>query len=166
MSTKVYTGARCKKSDLVLVLSALQVLAQRHMRERVELIANRLEKNFDVWYKQSDRLAEQWRDPNNEGAFHITAWAQVWIPDGKYVLMALSSNFKHADFPPELREYGYWNNVDRPSTISSREWSARELVWEKALAKQEDEAGQFVVDFIRERDVFLEFYKAMHTEEE
>ena len=34
---------------------------------------------------------------------------------------------------PEIMEYGYWNNVDRPENISSAAWKRRKNNWDKAL---------------------------------
>lgn len=34
---------------------------------------------------------------------------------------------------PEVSEYGYWNNVDKPEDISEKEWDIREKDWNEAL---------------------------------
>jgi len=162
MSTKVYYGARCKKKDLAVVLSALHISAMKIMKERIAMIASKKRiGNFDDWNEGNDAIHGEWKT-EDATPFHITVWAQVWIPDGDYVLMNLSRNLKQSDFPPELQEYGYWNNVDRLESVSAQAWRKRGDVWEKALALPEDEAGQLVFDFIRERDVWLEFYKVMN----
>lgn len=33
---------------------------------------------------------------------------------------------------PFIEEYGYWNNTDRPDSISAREWRRRNMNWERA----------------------------------
>lgn len=34
---------------------------------------------------------------------------------------------------PGVRQYGYWNNYDKPSHITSREWREREAAWKSVL---------------------------------
>ena len=100
MSTKVYNGALCDKKDLAIVLTALRSLATKFLKKRVAKIASTKNVgNFEEWYEGSDAIHAQWKDLETGGCFAITAWAQVWIPVGDYVLMNLSDSFKQSDFP-------------------------------------------------------------------
>ena len=36
-------------------------------------------------------------------------------------------------YKSKMKEYGYWNNTDKPDEISSKDWNKRRVNWDKAL---------------------------------
>ncbi|WP_126223547.1 hypothetical protein [Burkholderia ambifaria] len=43
-------------------------------------------------------------------------------------------------------EYGYWNNTDRPESVSAREWRMRGKVWDEVLDGKSGQGFQFRYD--------------------
>jgi len=163
MSTKIWNGARCKKQDLALVLIMLRNIAQTKMKKDVGDIVKRLKiktnDNGDEWIKYSDKIHKDWSNPEG-GLFRRYFWAQVWLPEGsEYALFNLSDTFDKNQFSDVLTDYSYWNNVDQPANVSDVDWALRSLTWKQVLDDIDDEAGQLAIDFVRERDVWLEFYR-------
>ena len=36
---------------------------------------------------------------------------------------------------PQVKEFGYWNNTDRPDSVSPKEWNRRKRLWDQALGE-------------------------------
>jgi hypothetical protein len=54
---------------------------------------------------------------------YITSYCETMSPTGRGVYDVIQTT-------PGLREYGYWNNTDKPPKISAREWNRRRKVWD------------------------------------
>ena len=63
----------------------------------------------------------------------LTAFA---LPDGRFLGIPYVENDvlrKALLDTPEVQEYGYWDNVDKPDNVSDEEWEQRETDWTTAL---------------------------------
>lgn len=75
----------------------------------------------------------------------------VLIPDHNEILAMLYTEkekiidiFKSYEF---VKEFGYWNNVDKEDNVSHREWNDRKEVWERIFAgyKAPNEVGTAII---------------------
>ena len=59
--------------------------------------------------------------------FYFWPWGAIILDDKDYLA-----------FGPDLQDYSYWNNTDRPNHINSRAWAARGRKWNQLLNHQND----------------------------
>lgn len=53
--------------------------------------------------------------------------------------------FRHWLLQPSVREYGYWNNSDRPSGISQKAWDRRAQTWDRVLGLDAPSSRGFTI---------------------
>lgn len=82
---------------------------------------------------------ERKKDKNGERSGVAIALEAVLIPVGPGKTLALSygdSNLQN-EFArvAKAKEYGYWDNTDKPENVEQRQWGQRKRDWQKALGK-------------------------------
>lgn len=91
---------------------------------------------FQGWRTWMDLRAETvnkgLRAPGVDTDFQL-----VFFPDGdRFLGVAFTEHdrwFRRWLRQPSVCEYRYWNNADRPSGISRREWDQRAETWDRVL---------------------------------
>lgn len=66
-----------------------------------------------------------------EDPFYLECGLNIWIYRQHAYIIPIKSHITNARKPSYVKNYCYWNNTDRLSGISDKEWEARGDVWEK-----------------------------------
>lgn len=156
MSTKIYNAYRVKSSvtDIWGFLRELQQRARFEAYERIQaLVSNHsaalpaddaafLRLKDAGWTETFAKEQVVWeilqqRHPVAENYPKIDCNAQITVRelDGRFYLHAGWGEGVHGVFDflntmPELEDYHYQNQTDRPEDISEAEWEERRLVWD------------------------------------
>lgn len=116
MSTKIYEGYRCKLQNLEQALA--------YLRTR-------------MWKKVLDQAKEWKLAPKIQAIddFYDVfggCGIHVWLDqDDAYIILYGHSRFTHFRSVERtlLESYRYWNNTDRPKSVSQKEWDSRRDTW-------------------------------------
>lgn len=153
MSTKIYRAWRLPVSKLNHFLGELEkqilpITMKRFTRmtstlktgkvfEVVEERAGRMDINrlSDIpfhWSEAAELLAVKASNTIVPSAFIMDSGLNIWIRRGKaYVIPYFHCHgLKSVTLPDYVKDYSYWDNVDKPESITSRDWSARGRLWE------------------------------------
>lgn len=81
-------------------------------------------------HRQAAARKSDTRDPAYDFDFSLT-----FIPCGRKILtLCYSEQFEHLwKAFPGVEEYGYWNNTDKPETVSNVAWRRRAKDWDAAV---------------------------------
>lgn len=142
MSVKFYYGRRIDHrvdkvhALLMEVRPSLIELAHKEMLSAIRTVVGESTKNspFAVYLRLIDAVQEAKRR-NLDCALDFELTLALY-PLGNSTLAHYTNGNRtvHGWFDdlPFVKEYGYWNNTDRPDEISSREWARRRRAWDKA----------------------------------
>lgn len=142
MSTKIYHGFSVSTDSAVCLMDLVNrfrpyVLAEgQKMLNRFLRKTGTLDDTFQGWRTWMDLRAETVdkgiRAPGVDTDFQL-----VFFPDGdRFLGIAFTEHhrwFRHWLRQPAVSEYRYWNNSDRPSGISQKEWDRRAGAWDRVL---------------------------------
>lgn len=133
MSTKIYYGF------LIPVLS-LQGIVTR-IAPFKEWVNDQAQKKLDAFLAEGcewgEWLNRRREDKNGQGGdYAVNTEFNIFLlpnPEAKGTLGIISCvNAEWRDQftqQPGIYEYGYWNNVDKPDSISTRKWKERQQHW-------------------------------------
>lgn len=151
MSTKIYRGVRFPKHRLaeftrLVRLRGLEKIYKETWR-RVKAIDMDAEKPKEIKAKHPDRkdwtiktqIVMDMIKKAGQGATR-TPWIdmecgwRVWLPEkGRYALaVPWGEALTEIKLPGWVEDYGYWDNTDRPDSVSAREWLRRRKNWQIA----------------------------------
>lgn len=157
MSTKIMTGFRLQTTDLFeihAIMSEFRASVAELQRRDVATLMARMACDIidrrdrghitdddlppinavlrDIRTRQKEILGSGYRDPEIDFDFEISL-----MPfDGQVFGMVFSERQLWIDTwmaRPEVDEFAYWNNTDRPSGLTAEEWSERARVWDAIL---------------------------------
>lgn len=144
MSIKVYGGYRLSPgTDLFAFCDrARKVVGQAALAERQNTIMRMA--MFSVF--EDDIAGEQWpRSPLDDAITEqmtrpdpVLHHPQIVFVPCEGEVLAITYDFPRLAATawvamPEVEEYGYWNNADRPEGVTDEEWVERERVWGEGL---------------------------------
>lgn len=162
MSTKIYFGARIPHG----IAEAYRLILKA--KPEVEAIAQRIQNEAIAWLVVKSEETENPITP-------CAAWFQIEGARMKCRAKGLRHlydfDFELALFPrtrdclaipytdsremqswfgelPFVQEYGYWNNTDKPDSVSQRDWGTRKRAWDKAFRNRANETC-LVFDFVK-----------------
>lgn len=98
-------------------------------REGAEKVWNAY-KNSKGWNLIEDLVVNrEGKDP----LFNLTCGLNIWLRNGRAYIIPIGSymDLSISRLPGWVEDYCYFNNVDRPEEITSRQWKQREKTWEK-----------------------------------
>lgn len=138
MSTKIYQGFRIETTNLRKILGIVDVFRPKLMYLAEDLycssIRNVMEdgKTFSEaigYWRERKRTLEEITLNDPTPYFSLT-----FIPSKRYTLgIVYTAQLEWFNLWCEtegVREYGYWDNVDRPEEVSSAEWRKRSKHWD------------------------------------
>ena len=140
MSTKIYQGFRLETTDLRKILDIINVFRPKLMYLAEELFCSSIRnvmvdgktvsEAIGYWWDRKRRLEEISRNDTVTNPY----FSLTFIPSKRYTLGIVYTAqwewFKLWCETDGVREYGYWNNVDRPEEVSSAEWRKRSKHWD------------------------------------
>lgn len=158
MSTKIYNGFKFKDSDFRRIHEQMEELRAfikvdakirtiDYLRERVvkefDMAASRNLKleprlvgrlSMDLWDRQRKIVDTKRRDPEVDFSFSIVILIDPKT-DAFYGLFYTEQKDweLHVQSMPWFVDYSYWNNTDRPTSISKEEWEERSQTWERVV---------------------------------
>jgi len=138
MSVKIYSGWRWrKKHGMFQVMEKVQEAAKkavmldiREMIVRIGLHERTPGERFEMaslLSRHTQQVSIQIDPYDYNRVFYVR-------DAGSYYLMMPwhhRDKFDYLRKIPELEEYGYWNNTDKPKHISTRSWRARGRFWDR-----------------------------------
>jgi len=127
MSIKIYYAYKLQ----LMNLKELKIFCD-NVREKFKLCRNNyIKENYDEEFYKKEILIPHWTDKIN---FQLDFTATIsFFPYKKCILcvpMCHSIYIEEFNKLPNIKEYGYWNNTDKPDDISNKEWRDRKLAWE------------------------------------
>jgi hypothetical protein len=91
---------------------------------------------FDLSRKVLEKFRASTLTPHEYSPFAFDVSCNVWERAGSYYLIPYRDRTAYEDDPlaflaehPDLEVFAYWNNSDRPETISPHAWACRSRVW-------------------------------------
>lgn len=137
MSTKIYFGKKCKTEDFVRLLQAMREESLADLRRRVA--------KFESTFEAAEKAVKQYA-----GKYY----AQCWVAQQDEIYLCMSPMlYRVCDGMDGLEEFSYWDNSDKPEEVTDEKWMARRDGWYSVLIDAKDDAGQFVVEFVREMEI-------------
>lgn len=154
MSTAIYNGFSVSASSSVSIMDTV-----RKFRPYIETQGQKMFKSFlhkngflddsfngrKFWLDlRSQTINKGIRAPELDTDFQLTLF-----PDkDRFLGIAFTEHehwFRHWLLQPSVREYRYWNNTDRPSGISQKEWDRRAQVWDRVLGRDAPSTRGFTI---------------------
>jgi hypothetical protein len=160
VSTRIYHGFRFKSSSIIALQDFFmrwrETLKSLHRNELAAVLAriatDTLDRSFtnpelqvgktpwseafsDVMDRQKTIKKTGSRDPEVDFDFDVSI-----LPYGRKIYGIIYS--ERGDWrdlfleQPEIEDFSYWNNSDRPDTISAREWNHRNKTWNTVLGSR------------------------------
>ncbi len=150
MSYKIYDGHRVLVTKLGDTIERIREITTPLLIE--QYLAEAPEDEKATARQVRNNIVEAAKSPHIATLMDVTCGIKFWLI-GRYAYFvpfgALAGNtsvgrkLQEIDLP-DVEEYGYWNNTDRPEEISAQAWRARYAVWNKAFSTTKLEA--YVVD--------------------
>jgi hypothetical protein len=158
MSTKIYHGFRFRSSDIFEIQNTVAAwrieLAELHRRELATLTGRMCAEMIDhhalnpkrhagnipfqvtkneIRDRQKNITVTGYRDPEVDFDFELTifpfeghVYGVPFSDRSRWIVAWLNR--------PEVEDFSYWNNTDKPDTVSQEEWDHRQMVWDRILA--------------------------------
>ncbi|MDD2750843.1 MAG: hypothetical protein PHX24_12260 [Acidithiobacillus sp.] len=142
MSTKIYNGFSMSTDSAVHLMDMVNSF-RPYIRAEGQKMLNRFIRKtatpdhpyqgWRVWMDfRSETVDKGIRAPSVDTDFELT-----FFPDGKRFLgIAFTEHdrwFRRWLKQPLVSEYRYWDNSDKPSRISRKEWDQRAETWDRVL---------------------------------
>jgi hypothetical protein len=149
MSIKIYTAYRLPIAHLNELFTSIRPQIFKQASERIIQLMDALKQSaVDVWMKENsyevgkrqterkarylyiiDRIKEGAKSPRRTILYDIEYSLNVWIK-GRYAYVIPIDNMGYTvELPEYAVDYAYWNNTDRPSSVTAREWVNRYKTW-------------------------------------
>ena len=78
---------------------------------------------------------------------------------GRYIYMVMFTEIRefkdHLESLPGIKEYGYWDNTDKPGYITQREWRRREKLWDNIFGRKQYMKGGVMWMLVGDYDIAL-----------
>ena len=151
MSTKIYEAYRLPKNKLNEFLLSVREDVLSNAAAGIKTWTNNLQSDYVAEKFQEAKEQNSYLEPEDNfryrfflcvepmlensskspyrSYFNIDSSFNIWI-NGRYAYIIPYTSFKF-DTPDYLEDYSYWNNVDMPEGISSRQWATRGKKWEE-----------------------------------
>lgn len=164
MSTKLYDGLRIKNTteeEVIEKLENLKPLFQNELKKAIsKKISNEYFKLVDNIFNNPKPLlpyeyakgileSEMEKVKNNENSLMFQNDFTVFIKKYKSDVYLYPFFREKEDLDllfkkiPELEEFGYWDNTDKPDGVSESHWKKREDIWNKVYEKYTFEESGF-----------------------
>lgn len=138
MSTKIYQGFRIETRDLMdikVTVEAFRPYVARKSQEMLDRFLANLKKPEDGWefWRERRRKSQQGGeyDPATDTDFDLIF---LPLPDQDACLgVAIGPEAWYRAWVrrPQIQNYSYWNNSDKPDHITRKEWDKRSADWNK-----------------------------------
>ena len=152
MSIKIYDGMRIRNADINEVKNKLLSLKSYYQKNMLESIKMYLSKEY---YKYVDNVfnSENKNIPYEMVNNYLKQECEKIKNDEKSIMLNREFTIQIKQFNkdvylysfqqeecqkeylmkniPEIEEYGYWDNADKPDDISESHWNKRKLNWDK-----------------------------------
>jgi hypothetical protein len=168
MSVKIYYGYRFKKKHLHEFTTTFRDAHYQVVLHHVRKICASNFTRLDTWNDKiqaclnlsSDAAASSHRTP----MFDIECgWKLFFPPNSLYVLAypygenpVAGDRVKH---PEWLEHYGYWDNTDRPESVTARQWSKRKKDW-KIYTQPSGQNYGLILEVVNLKDGISSFSRA------
>lgn len=162
MSIKIYNGLRIEVSDIEKFIKWFDKRCMTHVEKQTIVLMGAVKQekllasvDMAVGIKKDLSAEEILKDAHANKFFRYLEVCKIYIQamkggwnslnpdswfnafiyrDHFYIIPGLPTGITKMKYPKYVEEFGYWNNVDPPNDISSKQWRERERLWEKSGA--------------------------------